>query len=177
MPMIVVTQSNGAKWLATHCETVIPTGGSESMSPTEVAEALVYCDELSMRLMAFLEISNHGKDHFDSVEEFEHYEERPRLARSNRPPVPERKSKRGVVYLVKGNDSYKIGRSVNFELREHYLMTKLPFAVEVIHTIKTTDSVSVERFWHDRFSERRIRGEWFELGEKEVAEFKAYAEM
>ena len=174
---IVVTQSNGTNWLATHCETVVPTGGSENMSPTELAQALAYCDELSKRLIAFVAISDHGKDNFNSVQEFEHYEARPRLARADRPQVSERESKRGVVYLIKGNDFYKIGRSINFEVREHHFMTKLPFAVEVVHLIKTADCVSVERFWHDKFSELRVRGEWFELGESEVAEFKNCTEM
>jgi hypothetical protein len=175
--MIVVSQSNGAKWLATNCETVIPTGGAKNMSPAEVAQALAYCDELSRRLDTFLAISNHDKDYFESVCEFERYEEHPRIASADRPAAPKREAKRGVVYLIKGNNSYKIGRSTRFEHREHYFMTKLPFPIEVIHVINTSDNVSVERFWHNRFAPLRIRGEWFELGEIEVAEFKQHAEM
>ncbi len=177
MPHIVVRQPNGTKWLVTHCEVVISHGDTVDMSPNKIVKALSYCEDLSKRLVQHLKVAGYAKQYFDSVEEFEWYEANPHLARAERPPQSERALRPGVIYLAKGNGSYKIGRSSSFAVREHELTTKLPFPVQVIHTIRAKDSVSAEGFWHERFAQRHVRGEWFSLTETEVAEFCSYTEM
>lgn len=177
MPAIVVTQTNGARWLATHCEVVIPIGGTQGMSPAMIVKAVAQCEVLSKRLANHHRRSGAWREYYASVEEFERFEADPALERAERSPREARAQRPGVIYLAAGNGSYKIGRSSSFPDREHQLTTKLPFAVEVIHTIRARDTVAAERFWHERFSVRRVRGEWFKLGESEVAEFCSYSEM
>ena len=159
MLTIQVRQPNGKIWWVTQCEVVIPNGGTEGMSPPKVIETLGYCEKLSRRFSDYLLISGSYKDSFVSVEEFEHYERNPTLARAEFSSKKEqRKPQPGFVYLARGNGSFKIGRSRDLVSREHYLTTKLPFSVEVVHTIIAKDCVQTERFWHERFAAKHVRG-------------------
>lgn len=78
----------------------------------------------------------------------------------------------GYVYLLKSGKYYKIGRSNAPGRREYELSIQLPERVISVHTIKTDDPVGIERYWHQRFSERRKNGEWFELLREDVSAFK-----
>lgn len=42
----------------------------------------------------------------------------------------------------------------------------------VEHTLTTDDPVGIERYWHQRFAERRLNGEWFALSREDVAAFR-----
>lgn len=83
----------------------------------------------------------------------------------------------GIVYLLKSGPHYKIGKSTNFEKRLTQIKLQLPHAVEVIHVIHAADHSRAESHWHRRFAARRLNGEWFELSDAEVAEFKSVAKM
>jgi Meiotically Up-regulated Gene 113 (MUG113) protein len=78
----------------------------------------------------------------------------------------------GYVYLIKFNDYYKIGRSNDIDRRFGEIKTKLPEKQELIHVIKTDDTQGIEKYWHQRFSQKRKGGEWFKLDNKDVAAFK-----
>lgn len=98
------------------------------------------------------------------------------LVRSSR-SVKSRQLKRqelevGEVYLMKTGRYYKIGRSGSPARREYEVGLKLPDKPRVVHTIKTDDPVGIEAYWHQRFSDRRLRGEWFDLSPEDVAAFK-----
>jgi len=177
MSAIVVKQLNGTQWIVSHYETVIPHGGTMGMTPQEIVKVLSFCESLSKRFAEYVSATRFVKQYFDSLEEFERYEANPDLARTELPLQSKRTSRPGVVYLAQGNGSYKIGRSSSFSIREHQLTTKLPFPVEIVHTIRVKDTVEVERYWHKRFAQHHLRGEWFNLGESEVTEFCFHNEM
>lgn len=77
----------------------------------------------------------------------------------------------GYVYLLKSGKYYKIGRSNAPGRREYELSIQLPEPVVTIHAIKTDDPVGIERYWHQRFFDRRKNGEWFELSRSDISAF------
>jgi hypothetical protein len=78
----------------------------------------------------------------------------------------------GYVYLMKSGRFYKIGNSNNVERRNYELGIKLPEEIKIAHKIQTDDPNGVEGYWHNRFSNKRKQGEWFELSPSDIAAFR-----
>lgn len=82
--------------------------------------------------------------------------------------------KQSYIYLMKNyrNGYYKIGRSLNPEYRERTLQAEAPeIGLEFVSPL--TPSILEGRL-HNIFKEKRIRGEWFSLSEKDVEYIKSY---
>jgi DNA-binding transcriptional MerR regulator len=91
-------------------------------------------------------------------------------------PLPLRDKDRNYheyIYLMKNNANgrIKIGISVDPRIREKTLQSAEP-DVQLIH--KWLGSKTDEQNLHTRFSDCRIRGEWFSLNEFQVNEIIAY---
>lgn len=81
----------------------------------------------------------------------------------------------GFVYLVKGHPGeYKIGRTTLVDRRLSELGATASIKQELVHEIKTDDPTGVEAYWHRRFQEQRMRGEWFRLRSADVKAFKRW---
>ncbi len=76
------------------------------------------------------------------------------------------------VYLLKSGKFYKIGRTNSVGRRQYEIATQMPEEVVEIHRISTDDSAGIERYWHQRFASKRMKGEWFDLSREDVAIFK-----
>ena len=83
------------------------------------------------------------------------------------------KSNAGYVYIMQMGDYYKIGISTNPKKRAKEF-THLPEPIELIHTEKVCEYVSVEQQLHDIYSAKNKRGEWFSLTEQDIEDIKKY---
>lgn len=90
------------------------------------------------------------------------------------PLTEDNSSKRdyGYVYLIEGQDCYKIGRSVNVPQRAQYLDIALPFDVQLIDYVGVSSHRAVESALHRLYAPSRLKGEWFKLTQEQVAEFQ-----
>ena len=78
----------------------------------------------------------------------------------------------GHVYLLKHDKVYKIGKSIDASRRYKEIKTQMPYNTEEIHIIKTDDPAGIEAYWHNRFKDKRLEGEWFKLSAYDVILFK-----
>lgn len=85
------------------------------------------------------------------------------------------KDKSGYVYLMPGPEgSYKIGKSGNPKSRRETFGVKLPFDVEFVHLIQTSDMGALEKQLHRQFAaKRRGRSEFFMLSPEDVELIKS----
>jgi len=88
---------------------------------------------------------------------------------------PPKRHEYGFVYLVEGHPGeYKIGRTNLVDRRLAQLGAKAAVEPRLVHEIKTDDPSGVEAYWHRRYRDKRMRGEWFRLSASEVKVFKRW---
>lgn len=78
----------------------------------------------------------------------------------------------GHVYLLKHGSEYKVGRSNDPTRRYKEIKVQMPLDTEEIHVIETDDAAGIEAYWHNRFSDKRLNGEWFRLSSYDIKAFK-----
>lgn len=69
--------------------------------------------------------------------------------------------KQGYVYLLEAEDSYKVGNSVNYDLRCKNLAAEVGKTLKCLYAYKTNESVKLERKVLDALKPYKIDGEWF----------------
>lgn len=88
-------------------------------------------------------------------------------------PVTGRKA--GVVYLLKSAYGYKVGRTRNVPARMRAFGVHLPFIYTIPLCSWFSDCHAAERRYHKMFAEKRINGEWFDLGEDDIQQLRLRA--
>ena len=78
----------------------------------------------------------------------------------------------GFVYLVKSGGHHKIGKTSSPDRRVYEIGLQLPLGLELIHSIATDDPSGIETYWHNRFKNKRLNGEWFNLSAQDIKAFK-----
>jgi hypothetical protein len=79
----------------------------------------------------------------------------------------------GYVYLLKSQGLFKIGFTRNIKQRHTTLQIGSTTRIDIIHSIPCEQPSVLEKFWHDRFADQRVKGEWFHLSDEDVTEFCA----
>ena len=88
----------------------------------------------------------------------------------SRPPKPVRLPRPGWVYVVcSDNDVYKIGMTRSLDSRITTLSVESPYEFELVMTIKSADPLALESSLHKKFSDKLIKGEWFNLDQEDLA--------
>lgn len=80
-------------------------------------------------------------------------------------------NKAGFVYVFGSSDTgyYKIGTSTRpIDRMRNYEHSKLPFPVEMIHTIPVDNKLRAEAELHRAYGGKRVNGEWFTLSKDEL---------
>lgn len=79
----------------------------------------------------------------------------------------------GYVYLVKSGKLYKIGCTENHWRRKSELHKQTAEGISEVHTIAAIDDApGIEKYWHDRFADKRQHGEWFDLSPEDIGAFR-----
>jgi len=78
----------------------------------------------------------------------------------------------GWIYVVQCDRFCKIGKTNNVKNRFAQIQSSMPFLLKLVHQSQHNDIVQAERHIHGAFSDKRVRGEWFDLTEEDLAWFK-----
>ncbi len=78
----------------------------------------------------------------------------------------------GYVYMLKSGNFYKIGKTNSIDRRQYEIGLQLAEVLEPIHSIETDDPSGIEAYWHNRFKDKRMNGEWFNLDASDVRAFR-----
>lgn len=98
---------------------------------------------------------------------------KPKRERRGRKPKPT--LKHGIVYLVRSLHLYTIGKTSDerrLKSRLQVYRTHNPHAVTLLHTIQTDNATQLEKALHQKYGERCVGGEWFELTDDQVEEIR-----
>ena len=101
----------------------------------------------------------------------------PNLPPGERPPlihiraVPH-KGQPGYVYLAEFLDGYyKIGLTTQPENRMRKLSSGTPLCLTLVHAVPVEDMTWAESYVHGMLASKRVKGEWFKLGDADVEWF------
>jgi len=76
----------------------------------------------------------------------------------------------GYIYLLYGEGTpwHKIGVTKKPLRRINDISAKAPFPIVLVCIIPVMKMVYTEQYWHDRFADKRVEGEWFLLTDEDV---------
>jgi len=84
----------------------------------------------------------------------------------------------GSVYLIRAQGFYKIGCTRALYRRAAEITNQSANGAVLLHSIATDDPEGIEKYWHERFSAKRVvginkqSGEWFDLKADDVRAFQ-----
>lgn len=91
-------------------------------------------------------------------------------------PCMKRRKTNGYVYFLKYGKHIKIGKTINLDKRISTLSIIVPEEIELIHTIKSNDHSKCEKYFHNKYKNKREKGEWFTLNMTDIKEIKQIKE-
>lgn len=74
-----------------------------------------------------------------------------------------------VYFLTADNGLTKIGKTTRLDERIHHFTTKLPYELTETLVLETNNCTVLETELHNKFVNKRIRGEWFNLTREDIS--------
>ena len=93
------------------------------------------------------------------------------------PTKPRRDDENGYVYLIKGESTYKIGKSKDPRRRTSEVRRDVVEEVELLHYFPSNWYSRAEWELHQRFKSKSAYREWFDLADEDVAHIRSIHEM
>lgn len=87
---------------------------------------------------------------------------------ANGTPKPLRSPQKGIIYIVKSQELYKIGKTKNIESRFNTYRTENPHGVHLIFYKEVPDYYRTEKDLLFIFKSKQVRGEWFDLSPEDI---------
>jgi hypothetical protein len=81
------------------------------------------------------------------------------------------------IYLLSSSGFFKIGVANDVSSRIASLQTGNPHPIKLISCYGFQNAEFVERALHQKYSNERLRGEWFNLSDKHIDEFEVLCSM
>ena len=119
--------------------------------------------ERVVRVREFCEAHTEYSDVLDLLPEVEQHENS---------HADDQEPKTGYVYMFKSGKFYKIGKTFDPIRRLGEVRLQLPEGAEPVHHFETDDPSGIEKYWHERFNDKRVNGEFFTLSSADVRAFK-----
>jgi len=89
------------------------------------------------------------------------------------PPYEIQQPNPGYVYFLRAdNGLFKIGMTKELNKRIKQLGIQLPYELQLVHAIGTDERCHVEEYFHLRFAQKRVRGEWFALTDSDIVDIQ-----
>lgn len=116
-------------------------------------------------------------ERFECFNEFDirNFKEEP--VEKNESPVKlaEPQIEKGYIYFIQEDYAgrVKIGKTVNLDQRIENFGVKLPFNIELIHSVQSNNHHYTEKLFHVHFNDKRANGEWFDLNDDDIAWIKS----
>lgn len=127
------------------------------------------CDELVHSILKFYEETSDEEIIAHNEELYQQRFSQPKA--KNVMPTKPRVKQPGHVYLMRAMTDptlFKIGRTRDLPSRMRTFGLKLPFAVELFHSIEAEDTIEAESYLHNKYDAKRTNGEWFSLSQEDV---------
>ena len=115
-----------------------------------------------------------GRERYDNLLSWE-YDERSKMLDNQKKDVRrERKIKSGIIYILKTEKYYKIGKTTNATNRIKTIAIEMPKKPKLVCKYKTNDIDGDEKYLHNQYESKRSNGEWFQLDNEDLKEIDKY---
>lgn len=132
----------------------------------EIDRMIPFLCSLKIKGQAAIDRDNREKEKIEGRRS----EVRQEVARTKRKSTKNDRS--GYIYFLSSAGYVKIGKTLNLDDRMRSLEMSTPLEIELLHFVKSENIDKDERIFHNMFVTKRVKGEWFDLDERDIEEIK-----
>ena len=89
-------------------------------------------------------------------------------------PKPHIENDEGYIYIIESDYGFKIGMATDYWTRFSEIKTGCPIELKLKRVFSVSNVVKTEKELHKLFSDKKIRGEWFNLNDEDVKIIENY---